>query len=180
MRTVFMALAVLAAAVFGQTDDGLIVPGERVGPVTRTSTEESLIRAFGKKVRKENIYLGEGFSEPGLVFYSDDPSRRLEILWTKDQPRRPSFVKIMCKIGSSCHWHTATGVGRGTRLKDLEHRNGKPFTMFGWAFDGSGRVFSYEGGNLEREFAGRSLSLRVEPCTEADLRVKKSLSWEAK
>ena len=168
MRWVLLAVLTGATGLTAQSDDGLIVPGERVGPVTLNSTEASLLRLLGKKAQKRTIDLGQGFSEPGLSIYSDDPTRWLQVLFAEGQPHRTNTAIIRCKPGFPCHWHTASGIGMGTRLKELERSNGKPFVIYGWGFDGAGVVHSYEGGKLETEFGGGRLFLRLYPCSEKD------------
>ncbi len=49
-----------------------------------------------------------------------------------------------------------------TSLKDLERRNGRPFKLFGFGWDSSGTVFSWEGGNLAALIKG-GLILRLTP-----------------
>jgi hypothetical protein len=178
----FLSIAIGAVVVVSaQTDprasDALVVPGVRVGPVSRTSTEISLIELLGNDAIKQNVEFGEGESQPGLVIYKDDPSRRLEIVWNRDVPAHPWYVFI-CRSDLTappppCRWRTADGVGMGTALKELERLNGKPFTMVIWGSDAGGNVVSFDGGALV-SFDGRierepwnfdRLVLRLEPHT---------------
>lgn len=51
--------------------DWLIVPGERVGPITATTSEAMLETIFGAgNVESVDVYLGEGFTEPGAAVFS--------------------------------------------------------------------------------------------------------------
>ncbi len=175
-------LVALGAAVvlFAQSDplavDNLIVPGVRVGPVTSTSTETSLIQLLGRNAAKENVHVGEGNFEPGLVIYKNDPTRRLEVVWNRDVPAHPSYVFICpSSLGTHppCRWRTADGIGMGTTLKELERLNGKPFKMVVWGSDVGGGVSFDSGalsvfdGSLEREPWNRDrLFLRLEPRTD--------------
>jgi len=151
IRRVSFFLAAVAL-LLSQTRDDLIVPGERIGPVTRTSTERSLLQTLGSSAVRAQIDIGEGMTEPGLIIYKDDPARRLEVVWSDQEPRHPVTIFI-CRdiVEARCQWHTARGIGFGTTLKDLERRNGKPFELMGWGTDVSGNVTSYQGGKLERE-----------------------------
>src|SRR4051812_24964743 len=121
------AIAYLSAQSNIPQADDLIVPGYRVGPVNRTSTEESLRQSLGKNAVKENVNIGEGMTEPGLVIYKVDPARRLAVLWNDDSPPHPASI-IICygEVDRPCRWHTATGIASGVSLKELERRNGKP------------------------------------------------------
>lgn len=132
-----------------------IAPGLGVGPVTRTSTEVSLLESLGKAVVKEAIEVGEGMTEPGLVIYRDDPARRLAVVWGSGKPAHPGTIFICYgEVDGVCRWRTGSGIGVGTTLQELERRNGRPFQMTGWGWDLGGTVVSWEGGNLEKELKG--------------------------
>jgi len=149
--------------------DDLIVPGVRVGPVSRASTERSLLASLGKAAVKEDVAIGEGMTEPGLVIYKNDPARRLAVIWNDEKPAHPATVFICydaLEPAPPCRWHTAGGIGMGTPLKELERRNGGPFEMTGWGFDLGGNIVSFGGGNLERELRGTgALGLTLYPRT---------------
>jgi hypothetical protein len=106
------------------------------------------------------VGIGEGICEPGLVIYKDDPTLRLAVVWNNNKPAHPASVWICYEqLGEKCRWHTSTGIGFGTTLKDLERRNGKPFHMTGFGFDLGGNIISFEGGKLARELTGLLLTL---------------------
>ncbi len=109
--------------------------------------------------------MGEGMTEPGLVIYKDDPTRRLAVVWGDDKPAHPAIIFICYnEINPPCRWHTASGIRRGTTLKELERRNGGPFEMVVWGSDVGGNVVSYRGGKLERELrAYGALALNLSP-----------------
>jgi len=154
-------------ALFSQSheNDRLIVPGFRVGPVTRISTEQSLRNAFGRLAVKEKIGVGEGMDAPGLVLYPTDPQRRLEITWNHEQPAHPAMIFI-CRgeYNHKCQWHTPHGVSIGTTLRELERLNGKAFEMVGWGSDVGGNLTSFQGGRLEKE----RLALTLVPMVDRD------------
>lgn len=139
-----------AVTLGAQPADTLIVPGVRVGPVTRSSTEQSLRATLGADVVKQTIETGEGETEPGLVIFKSDPSRQLEIVWNHDTPPHPQLVFI-CRDSTKgfCRWRTFSGIGFGTTLKSLEMRNGRPFEMTGWGTDVGGNIVNWKGGKLQ-------------------------------
>jgi hypothetical protein len=145
--------------------DDLIVPGVRVGPVSRTSTEASLLRELGKAAVKADVDVGEGMMEPGVIVYPDDPMRRLAVVWNDEKPAHPATIFICYNSGAPvCRWRTASGIGTGTTLRDLERRNGGAFEMVVWGSDVGGNVVSYLGGKLERELRGYGvLGLNLSP-----------------
>jgi len=153
------ALATVAIVSAPAADD-LIVPGLRVGPVSRTSTEKSLLQLLGRDAVKEDVNVGEGMTQPGLVIYKSDPRRRLDVVWNNESPAHPDSVFICPDMPSTpCHWHTSNGIGVGVTLKELERRNGKLFQMVVWGSDVGGNLVSFEGGKLERELMGLVLTL---------------------
>lgn len=150
--------------------DDLIVPGVRVGPVSRTSTEAALLAELRGVAVPAGVDVGEGMVEPGLVIYKDDPTRRLEVVWNDEKPAHPATIFI-CRAENrqACRWHTASGIGMGTRLQELERRNGKPFEMVVWGSDVGGNVVSFDGGKLERELkAFGALRLTLVPRLDRD------------
>jgi hypothetical protein len=158
-------MAGMFAAVGLAASDDLIVPGVRVGPVSRTSTEASLLRQLGKAAVKADVEVGEGMMEPGVIVYPDDPARRLAVIWNAEKPAHPASILICYNGGAAvCRWRTASGIGMGTTLRDLERRNGGPFEMVVWGSDVGGNVVSYLGGKLERELRGYgALGLNLAP-----------------
>jgi len=176
------ASALLTAQTKSRATDDLIVPGVRVGPVSRTSTERSLLQSLGKAAVKADVDVGEGMTEPGLIIYNDDPTRRLAVVWDNVKPAHPSAVFIcygeLCK---PCRWHTASGIGQGTTLEELERRNGKAFEMVVWGSDVGGNVTSFEEGKLEQELesAGRLLLTLTPRFNEAGQYVPKLTEAES-
>lgn len=155
--------------------DWLIVPGERVGPLTAASSATDLIGVFGaENIRDEPYPLGEGESEPGTVIFPDDPTRRMAILWNDlDKKARPLSVRI---DGAGSIWKTAQGVTVGMSLKSVEALNGKPFRLYGFGWDYGGQLVESNGGELkdlphedaEGGFRGGALLLTFQPDPGAD------------
>jgi len=131
--------------------DWVIVPSVRVGPITASSSEADLRKAFGAAwVVDKEIDFGEGMFDPGTLIYEKVPGKTLAIRW-KDPASRmaPEWFSICyAQPGVDCGWRTADGIGTGTALKDLERRNGGSFTLAGFGWDYSGTVVDWEGGKL--------------------------------
>jgi hypothetical protein len=167
------AVLLLACAVgFAQTNDWLIVPGVRVGPLTASSGRADLERIFGAAAIVDRaIDMGDNSSRPGTVVYPDDPSEALAIVWRDETRTLPEQVLVCYGLmrGAACKWRTASGIGMNTSLRDLENANGRPFLLLGFERDFAGTVMSWEGGKLAREFeeTGR-LVLRLMPKTSGD------------
>ncbi len=146
--------------------DWTIVPGVRVGPITASSTEGDLRKAFGSvAVVNKDVEIGEGVTEPGTVIDEKHPGRALAILWKDASKRKPATV-IVCYLleEGDCAWKTDSGIGMKTTLKELEARNGRPFILAGFGWDYAGTVSSWEGGTLTPLLKGPGrLTLRLTP-----------------
>lgn len=114
--------------------DTLIIPGERVGPVTHRTTRQDLAQRFGAIHLKDvDVHIGEGFTEPGTrVDLGTDYS--LSVVWTDLSRTR---VKEIRNLGSA--WQTPQGIGVGTSLAQLQQKLG-PFKLYGFAWDYGGTV----------------------------------------
>jgi len=144
-----LALAGLLAAgsTSHQAHDWLIVPGERVGPITATTTEEELIALLGAEhVERAEIHLTEDFSSAGIIGYPDDPERRFEVAW--GDPGEGHGRRVYLR-GTASRWHTAEGITLGTTLRQLETLNGGwPFRLMGFEWDQAGTIVSWGRGTL--------------------------------
>lgn len=152
-----------------------IVPRVRVGAITAQTSESALKRIYGRRnVRSTKVSLGEGEYETGTVIFPNDPLRAIEILW-KDS-RRKRLPKLIQLTGEKSIWKTQDGISLGTRLKELERINGKPFVLAGFGWDYEGTVVSWDGGKLEREFEkdGRAVLLRLSDQTDYEVPVEEA------
>lgn len=147
------ALLMAAGCAFCQAHDWIIVPGERVGPITPKTTFAELQRQFGmQNVRRQQIEIGEGFEEPGAMVYPESDSKRLAVLWRDGkEPEGPATVMICYRddAAGTCEWKTQEGITLGTTLSRLEALNRRPFKLTGFGWDYSGTVTSWNGGQLE-------------------------------
>lgn len=167
MATLVLSLAAVHYAT--QSNDWLIVPGKRVGPITAKTTRTELVRLFGEKnVQDSEIVVSDGGREPGTVVFGDQPDAALGILWMEeDNPDSPVRGIIVCygsTLPDKCRWHTAEAISFGTALKALERLNGQKFKLNGFDWGYGGLVTSWEGGRLERlSTACGRVNLRLDP-----------------
>ena len=151
LRTCAVAVALAATVACRSQHDWIVVPGQRVGPITGSSSAQDLRTAFGASVvADKDIELGEGMTEPGTVIYGAIQGQQLAVLWTDPATRRNPKTVIICYLQTEgeCRWHTAEGIGMKTTLKDLERLNSRPFKLMGFGWDLSGTVSSWDSGNL--------------------------------
>ena len=152
---VVFILAVGLAFLFAQDanlDLWTVAPDGRTGAITVSTTEADLKRVYGEaNVKDYDVDTGEGMFENGTAIFSDDPARRIEILWRDSQTKRfPSYVYLRGPVRSI--WKTVGGISVGTTLLDLERLNLRPFRLLGFYHDGSGAVMSWGNGRLGRDF----------------------------
>jgi hypothetical protein len=149
MRNVLLAIvALVSAAGHCQPSDmdWLIVPGERVGPITAETSEASLHALFGAEhIRRTDVQLGEGTTTPGTVIFPDDAGRRMEIVWSDSARAVPKEIRL---TGGSSMWRTAEGISLGSTLRDIERLNRFPFRLLGFAWDYAGTIVDCGRGRL--------------------------------
>jgi hypothetical protein len=144
------------------TDPWLIVLGAS-SAITASTTRKNLVDRYGaRNVKDDDVGIGEGETEPGTVLFPKDPKRSMEIHWKDPKTKlSPQFLTIR---GNASLWRAARDISLGTSLKQLEHINGRPFLLSGFAWDYSGTVDSWQNGVLEGEFDGNGrVILRLGP-----------------
>ena len=138
--------------------DTLIVPGERVGPITRTTTRKDLVEQFGEALlADEAVPVGEGMTQPGTAI-DLGPERSLKVVWTDSSYTQPAEVRDLGPV-----WRTEQGIGVGISLADLETQLGE-FQLYGFGWDYEGTVL-LEGTQLS-QYQGL-LFLRLRPESDA-------------
>jgi len=113
-----------------QKNDWLIVPGQRVGPITAKTTRGSLDALFGNEnVQDRNLELSEA-PDVATVIYGGDSSAALAVTWDKE---RVSTIHICYGTNTgTCRWRTASGIRIGLPVRELEKLNGKSFQIAGY------------------------------------------------
>lgn len=146
-----LAFLITASAVCAQkqTNDWLIVPGVRVGPITASTAPDDLVRIFGaRNITEDSIFFGD-IEFPGLTIKEGRPEDSLAIAWPQEGEKKISFISPCYYAKQSCRWHTADGISYGTTVKALERLNGRPFEFAGFDWDYGGVIRSWKGGKLE-------------------------------
>jgi hypothetical protein len=142
--------------------DWVILPGRRAGGLDAASTQAGLVRVYGAPaVGAARIELGEGQTAPGTVLFAADSLRRMEVLW-HDTVALARPARLILR-GSRSQWQLPGGISLGTRLRDLERQNRRPFTLAGFGWDYSGVVVEWGGGRLADELPGVKLYLDPGP-----------------
>jgi len=136
--------------------DNLVVPGVRVGSVTRNTTRQDLVKRFGAaRLKDQPVSIGEGFTEPGTRVNLGS-KRSFTVVWTDASRTKPKEIR---NLGSD--WRTAQGIGIGTSLAQLQQKLGT-FKLYGFAWDYGGTVV-LEGTKLANYKDVLILRLRTAP-----------------
>ncbi len=142
----FAAAGAWQSGIAADARDRTIVPGQRVGAVTAGSTLAQLQRIYGKRnVREKKVHVGEGQYVPGLVLF---PGTRAEVEFRFAEGGGRIALAVISRPKSP--WKTKSGIGIGTTGARIERLNGKPFQLYGFEWDYSGRLAGWNGGKLHK------------------------------
>ncbi len=139
--------------------DILIVPGERVGPITRTTTKQDLVKLFGKsRLVDKTISGAEGIGSFAATQLNLNQGRSLLVVWSDNTRTKPLDVR---NLGSA--WKTREGIGVETPLSELRKKLGD-FKLYGLGWDYGGTIL-LDSSKLSR-YQGK-LILRVDTAPNA-------------
>lgn len=133
--------------------DRVVIPGERVGPITATTSRQDLDDLFGPEAVEDGpVYVGEGYSEPGTIV-TLDADTHLSVVWLDEEKTQPLYVSEI-----SPGWATTEGLEVGSSFDDLRKTLG-PFQFYGFAWDYEGSVV-LENTQLDAYYGDLLLSMR--------------------
>lgn len=139
--------------------DTLIIPGERVGPITRTTTKQDLVKLFGaSRVVDKTIPGAEGIGSFPATQLKLSQGRSLLVVWSDNTRTKPLDVR---NLGSA--WKTREGIGVGTPLSELRKKLGN-FKLYGLGWDYGGTIL-LDSSKLSR-YQGKMI-LRVDAAPNA-------------
>jgi len=162
-----IALLLLASTVSGTTkpvDDNQIIPGERVGILTKNTTEKELQRQLPAHSIRRILYdEGEGPIVCATEIFPDS-NKSAVIVWrdnrgvyTDDKNGRtanekcnaaPAFSKPDYVVIWRDAWRTQNGARIGMNLRELEKANRKAITFLSCECCGDGGVVDWGSGTL--------------------------------
>ncbi|MDZ8085444.1 MAG: hypothetical protein RMY16_07590 [Nostoc sp. DedQUE12b] len=149
----------ITVAKLQPSKDTLIVPGERVGPITRTTTKQDLVKLFGASHLVDKTISGaEGIGSFAATQLNLNQGRSLLVVWSDNTRTKPLDVR---NLGLA--WKTREGIGVGTPLSELRKKLGD-FKLYGLAWDYGGTIL-LDSSKLSR-YQGK-LILRVDTVPNA-------------
>jgi hypothetical protein len=136
--------------------DTLVIPGQRVGPITAETRRVDLAAHYGEAALEDApIPMGEGTTAPGTVV-TPGPEQQFSVVWQDASQTRPQLIK---DFGPA--WQTPEGLGVGIPYSEVEAILGD-FQLYGFAWDYGGTVMLEES-QLD-QYDGYLL-LRLKPAT---------------
>lgn len=166
---VVLFLAISWASIAVADGEWLIVPGESVGKITKTTSYENLKATYGEEnITDGVVHLGEGQTSPATILYPDQSDKTLKIVWRDSSRTEPSYIEIQSK-GS--RWQTKEGIAIGFKLKELEKLNGASITLAGFRWDHGGIIRSYNNGALKK-VSSMGLRIALKPNSEMEKLVR--------
>lgn len=129
--------------------DWIIIPGKRIGPITKNTGYGDLLRFFGKEnVTLDAIHVEETFYRAGALIYPQT-NNSLAIVWIGDDVE--GDIEWIMILGENPTWMTQKGVTVGTTLKELQILNVNEFSFLGGGWDWGGGISSWENGKLQQD-----------------------------
>jgi hypothetical protein len=133
-------------------------------PVRANDTAASLRERYGDDARVETLYGPEAIELPGVVLWPDDPSRRVEVIFSDETRRHVSLAQL-----SGASERRVAGLTVGDPIVRAHQSNGRAFELWGFSWDYGGFVSDFKGGELEKLPGGCGLLMRLGPREDAML-----------
>ncbi|MGB3199496.1 MAG: hypothetical protein WBA99_01250 [Nodosilinea sp.] len=115
-------------------NDTLVIPGQRVGPVTAETSRADLAARYGETALEDApIPMGEGTTAAGTIVIPG-PNQQFSVVWQDASQTQPELIR---DFGPA--WQTPEGLGVGVPYAEVEAILGT-FQIYGFAWDYSGTV----------------------------------------
>ncbi len=114
-------------------------------PVGREDTLETLQARYGQAVEVAELAGPEGTTLPGVILWSYDRERKIEVAFTSDRRDRVDFVRT----NAPSLW-SVRNLRNGDSITRVQAINGVPFEFYGFGWDAGGNVSDFRGGEFER------------------------------
>lgn len=132
-----------------QAKDWTCIPHRKVGLITKDATEEAIKYVYGaEQMKRQEIGLGEGETTMGTIVFPGTPNE-LIVEWMPDEPYK-TISRIRIEQAGT-QWKSKEGITIGTSLEELIKLNGKDFSFYGFEWDYSGGLDSWEGGKIQAD-----------------------------
>lgn len=127
--------------------DYRIIPGQRVGPIRKSSSESDLVQIYGAgQVHRGYTSNPDNNSIPCTVVMTGTPNE-IKIVWENEERSR---VKEIHFAKENSNWFTPEGLTSGLDISELIKANKAPISFHGFNWKYSGTVSSWGKGSLSR------------------------------
>ena len=122
LRTIVAMGALFVGTAAAQKNDWLIVPGQRVGPITAATTRADLDTLFGKDNVRDGSLHGSDVPEAATIVLGNDTSAALAVTWDRERAVDHSHLfwhadRSVSVAHGEWHqdWPPASGIGEAQR-----------------------------------------------------------------
>ena len=101
--------------------DTLVIPGERVGPITKNTSRQELAKLFGaSRLQDKTVFGAEGMGKFPATRVNLGQQRSFTVVWADEKRTKPDIIR---DFGSA--WKIPEGIGVGTSLAELRKQLGE-------------------------------------------------------
>ncbi len=126
-------------------DPFLIVPGKRVGKITKQTDRQGLVTIFGAANVEDFMEQGrEGIGEAPATRVKIGGKESLRVIWKDDTRKQMGSIAIY-----DARWHLADGLAVDMTVAALQAKFGK-FEFYGFGWDYGGTVISENNPKLDK------------------------------
>ncbi len=122
----------------------VVVPGVKVGPITKKTSQEALLTLYGGTQVALGVVTTPSGQEECTIIFPGEPSE-LKITW-EDAER--TKIKAIYFDRRESTWFTREGVGVGLPLTELTKANKAAIAFYGFNWDYAGTIESWKNGSM--------------------------------
>jgi len=127
--------------------DFRIIPGQRVGPIRKSSSESDLVEIYGAgQVHRGYVASPENPSIPCTVVMPATPNE-IRIVWENEERKG---IKEIHFLKENSNWFTPEGLTSGLDISEVIKANKAPISFHGFNWKYSGTVSSWGKGSMSR------------------------------
>lgn len=127
--------------------DYRIIPGQRVGPIRKSTSESDLVQIYGAgQVHRGYTSNPDNQSIPCTVVMTGTPNE-IKIVWENEERTK---IKEIHFDKENSNWFTREGLTNGLDISELIKANKAPISFHGFNWKYSGTVSSWGKGSLSR------------------------------
>lgn len=135
-----------AVAVLPAAEQRVVVPGIKVGPIRKNTSQEDIVEIYGgTQVGLSTVKTPEG-DEDCTVIFPGEPSE-LRITWKNAERTQIKAVYIDKREST---WFTREGLGVGLPLTEIAKVNQHPFSFYGLDWQYGGVIESWKSGSMSK------------------------------